>query len=141
MSCNCHGKSGVSVTRTSPFDQCSACAKKHVVKAWNLWNEFTYADDNRDVISGQLRLAADHLMYDHRDAALQARDLAILIEENRDAEITSEWNSLLTAVREAYNGDHPEAVARLQEIASIISSREANDNNLGFRDMCCRYPR
>lgn len=116
MSCNCHGKSGVSVTRTSPFDQCSACAKKHVVKAWNLFNEFTYADDNRDVISGQLRLAADHLMYDHRDAALKARDLAILIEENRDSEITSEWTDLLTGVREAFNGDHPETTERLKQL-------------------------
>src|SRR5574344_2907920 len=99
--CSCHGKSGVSVTRSSPFDQCSMCAKKHVVKAWNLWNEFTYTDDNRDVISGQLRLAADHLMYDHRDAAILARNLAILIEENRDGEIGAGWNDLLTAVRNA----------------------------------------
>jgi hypothetical protein len=35
-------------------------------KAWSLWNEFLNTDDNRDAISGQLRLAADHLMYDHR---------------------------------------------------------------------------
>jgi hypothetical protein len=116
MSCNCHGKSGVSVTRTSPFDQCSACAKKHVVKAWNLFNEFTYADDNRDVISGQLRLAADHLMYDHRDAALKARDLAILIEENRDSEIGNSWNELLSAVRTAFNGGHPEITERLKQL-------------------------
>ena len=116
MSCNCHGKSGVSVTRTSPFDQCSACAKKHVVKAWNLFNEFTYADDNRDVISGQLRLAADHLMYDHRDAAVMARDLAIMIEENRDVAITTEWDDLLIAVREVFNVDHPDAVERLAQL-------------------------
>lgn len=116
MSCSCHGKSGVSVTRTSPFDQCSACAKKHVVKAWNLFNEFTYTDDNREVISGQLRLAADHLMYDHRNAAVMARDLAIMIEENRDGEITTEWNGLLAAVREAFNADHPDAVERLAQL-------------------------
>ena len=116
MSCNCHGRSGVAVTRTSPFDQCTACAKKHVVKAWNLWNEFTYADDHRDAISGQLRLAADHLMYDHRDAALKARDLAILIEENRDQEIGGGWDGLLTAVREAFTGDHPEITERLKQL-------------------------
>lgn len=116
MSCSCHGKSGVSVTRTSPFDQCSTCAKKHVVKAWNLLNEFLYTDDHRDAISGQLRLAADHLMYDHRDAAVMARDLAIMIEENRDSEITTEWNDLLTAVREAFNADHPDAVERLAQL-------------------------
>ena len=113
MSCNCHGKSGVSVTRTSPFDQCSSCAKKHIVKAWNLWNEFTYTDDNRDVISGQLRLAADHLMYDHRDTALAARNLAILIEENRDFDIGRGWAEILNSVREHYCADHPDAGARL----------------------------
>ena len=116
MSCSCHGKSGVSVTRTSPFDQCSTCAKKHIVKAWNLFNEFTYTDDNRDVISGQLRLAADHLMYDHRDAAVMARDLAIMIEENRNAAVTTEWDDLLAAVREAFNADHPDAVERLKQL-------------------------
>ncbi len=116
MSCSCHGKSGAAVTRTSPFDQCSTCAKKHVVKAWNLFNEFLYADDNRDAISGQLRLAADHLMYDHRETAAKARDLAVMIEENRDSEITTEWGDLLTAVREAFNADHPDAVERLAQL-------------------------
>jgi len=117
MSCNCHGPNGAAVTRTSPFDQCSTCAKKHVVKAWNLFNEFLYSDDNRDTISGQLRLAADHLMYDHRDAAVKARDLAIMIEENLDAAITTEWDDLLAAVREAFNFDHQEAVAKLKELS------------------------
>ena len=112
MSCNCHGKSGASVVRTSPFDQCATCAKKHIVKAWNLFNEFLYTDDNRDSISGQLRLAADHMMYDHRDTALLARDLAVIIEENRDAEITNEWEKLLTAAREAFAVDYPETTAR-----------------------------
>ena len=116
MGCNCHGKSGAAVTRTSPFDQCSTCAKKHVVKAWSLWNEFLYTDDNRDAISGQLRLAADHLMYDHREAAVMARDLAIMIEENRDVAVTTQWDGLLTAVREAFNADHPDAVERLAQI-------------------------
>ena len=59
MSCNCHGKSSAAVTRTSPFDQCSTCAKKHVVKAWSLFNEFLYRvsydpfQPNRLLISGQ----------------------------------------------------------------------------------------
>lgn len=116
MSCNCHGKSGVSVSRTSPFDQCSVCAKKHIVKAWNLWNEFLYTDDNRDVISGQLRLATDHLMYDHRETALLARNLAVLIEENRDGEIGTGWDKLLAAVRDAFYNDHPDAAERLKQL-------------------------
>ena len=116
MSCSCHGKNGVSVTRTSPLDQCSACAKKHIVKAWCLFNEFTYTEDNRDMISGQLRLAADHLMYEHRATALLARDLAVVIEENRDTELADEWDTILAAVRADYAADHPEAVARLMEL-------------------------
>ena len=116
MSCSCHGKSGVSVTRTSPYDQCSTCAKKHIVKAWALFNEFTYDADNRDTISGQLRLAVDHLMYEHRDIALRARDLAIQIEENRDGEIGDGWEQLLAAIREAFNAEHPDAVERLKEL-------------------------
>ena len=86
MSCDCHGKSGVAVSRTSPYDQCTVCAKKHIVKAWSLFNEFTYTDDNRDAMTGQLRLAADHLMFDHVETARLARDLAILC---RDYEITA----------------------------------------------------
>ena len=90
MSCNCHGKSGISVSRTSPYDQCSACAKKHTVKAWN--------------------------MFEHRDTALLARNLAILIEENRDAEIGEGWNELLEAVRSAFRNDHPECADRLVQL-------------------------
>lgn len=116
MACNCHGKSGASVTRISPFDQCSMCAKKHIVKAWCLWNEFTYTDDNRDTISGQLRLAADHLMYDHRETALLVRNLAVVIEENRDHELTGEWDALLSAVRADFYSDHPEAAERLETL-------------------------
>ena len=116
MSCNCHGKSGISVRRTSPYDQCTACAKKHIVKAWSLFNEFTYTDDNRDAMTGQLRLAADHLMYDHVETARLARDLAILLEENRDAEIGDRWDALLAAIRNDFNGEHPEAMERLERL-------------------------
>ena len=112
MSCSCHGPAGIAVTTTSPYDQCTACAKKHVVKAWNLFNEFTYTDDNRDVISGNLRLAADHLMYAHRETALLARNLAVVIEENRDGELTDEWAELLAAVRRDYRAEHPECAAQ-----------------------------
>jgi hypothetical protein len=86
------------------------------VKAWNLFNEFNYADANRDVISGQLRLAVDHLMFEHTEIAQLARDLAIIIEENRDNELVSEWNTLLDAIRKAYREDHPEWQDRLEKL-------------------------
>ena len=102
--CNCHGKRGVATASVSPYDQCVACARKHIVKAWTLWNEFTYTEDNRDFITGNLRLAVDHLMYEHRDIALMARDIAMLIEERKDTEAAKGWGGLLTAIREARNG-------------------------------------
>ena len=116
MSCNCHGRSGLSVTRTSPYDQCTACAKKHIVKAWSLFNEFAYADDNRDAMTGQLRLAVDHLMFDHPDTARLARDLAVMLEENRDAEIGG-WSALLSAVREDFKSERHDAVERQEKHA------------------------
>ena len=120
MSCDCHGRNGVAVSRTSPYDQCTMCAKKHIVKAWSLFNEFTYTDDNRDAMTGQLRLAADHLMFDHVETAKLARDLAILLEENRDADIGDRWEALLTAVRKDFNYEHPEMANRLESLKGTL---------------------
>jgi FtsZ-binding cell division protein ZapB len=91
------------------------------VKAWNLFNEFNYADANRDVISGQLRLAVDHLMFAHTEVAQLARNLAILIEENRDNELT--WDTLLDAIRKAYREDHPEWQDRLEKLKNKYAKR------------------
>ena len=113
MACNCHGKNGIPVRSANPMDQCTTCAKKHIVKAWNLFYEFTYTDDNRDVITGQLRNAVDHLMIEHRDIALHARDLAVMIEENRDDEIGNRWNELLCEIRNAFYAEHKDAYKRL----------------------------
>ena len=117
MACNCHGKNGVSVGRTSAYDQCTACARKHIKSAWSKWGEFTYEEDNRDYCSAQLRDAADHLKYEHRETALKCRDLAMVIEENRDVEfgsIAAELNVLRTESRELFYADHPEAKRRLE---------------------------
>lgn len=117
MACNCHGKNGVSVGRTSAYDQCTACARKHIKSAWSKWGEFTYEEDNRDYCSAQLRDAADHLKYEHRETALRCRDLAMVIEENRDAEhsnIAAELNALRIESRELFYADHPEAKHRLE---------------------------
>ena len=117
MACNCHGKNGVSVGRTSAYDQCTACARKHIKSAWSKWGEFTYEEDNRDYCSAQLRDAADHLKYEHRETALKCRDLAMVIEENWDAEhgnIAAELNALRIESRELFYADHPEAKHRLE---------------------------
>ena len=116
MACSCHGKRGVAVTKTAPEDQCTVCAQKHIDKAWELFNEFTYTDDNRRAIRGQLRLAVDHLKHEHKELALLVRDLAVIIQEARDAEITTEWCDVLRGVDAAFYIDHPEVKARLEKL-------------------------
>ena len=119
MQCHCHGKDGKSVHIAKPFDQCTACARKHVKNAWSKWNEFTYEDDNRDYISAQLRDAADHLKMDHRETALKQRDLAVAVEENRDTEhinFSIEIEELLAETRRLFYADHPDALERLRKL-------------------------
>ena len=117
MACNCHGKNGVSVGRPSAYDQCTACARKHIKSAWSKWGEFTYEEDNRDYCSAQLRDAADHLKYEHRETALKCRDLAMVIEENKDTEFSSiaaVLDALRIESRELFYADHPDAKHRLE---------------------------
>lgn len=120
MACACHGKMGVAVRSASPEDQCTTCARKHVKNAWGAWHEFTYEEDNRDFVSDQLRKAADHLKFDHRETALKCRDLAIVVEEVRDLEhasVAEMLASLNAEVRDLYYADHPDARERLEELA------------------------
>lgn len=110
MACNCHGKHGISVTQAFPFDQCTACARKHVKAAWSKWNELSYEEDNRDYCSAQLRDAADHLKFEHRDIALELRDLALSIEEHAAPirEIADKLDTLRIKTRDLFFQDHPE---------------------------------
>lgn len=127
MACNCHGTAGVKVSRTSPFDQCTTCARKHVKNAWSKWHEFTYEDDNRDYISGQLRDAADHLKFDHREVALQCRDLAVIIEEVKDLEygnVAEALDVLRKNTLALFYADHPDAAERLAELERKATAGE-----------------
>lgn len=63
-------------------------------------------------MTGQLRLAADHLMFGHPETARLARDIAILLGENRDAEIGGRWEALLAAVRNDFNGEYTDVTIR-----------------------------
>lgn len=118
MACHCHGKERVEVRETRPLDQCTVCAKKHIDKAYSLWSEFLYTRANRRQIHGQLRLAVDHLMYDHRSTAILARDLAQKIELNRDAELADAWERLCEAVDRNFYTDHPDAQERLNQLTN-----------------------
>ena len=119
MACNCHGKNGERVKIAGAFDQCTTCARKHVKSAWSKWGEFTYEDDNRDYVSAQLRDAADHLKYDHRETALKCRDLAVVIEEVHDMDYGNIANSLDELRKETlalFYADHPDAIERLNRL-------------------------
>ena len=81
--------------------------------------EVAYEDDNRDYVSAQLRDAADHLKFSHRETALRLRDLAVVIEEVRDKEfgsIAQELEKLRNETRELFYKDYPEARRRLEEL-------------------------
>jgi hypothetical protein len=125
MACNCHGKKGEKINgKANPTDQCTACAYKHVNNAKSAWGEFTYTEDNRSFCSGQLRLASLHLMYDHTETALKCRDLAIIIEENKDKDISdvaTQLSELLPEVRGHYYADHPDALERLEKLKTSAS--------------------
>ena len=45
----------------------------------------------------QLHLAAYRLMFDHTETARLARDLAVMLEEHRDAELGDRWETPLAA--------------------------------------------
>ena len=119
MGCGCHGKDRKSVTVTRPYDQCTACARKHVKNAWSKWGEFCYEEVNRDYVSAQLRDAADHLKYDHPGTAMKCRELAMYIEENRDEgrmATAERLEALLEDTRTLYYEDNPEAKERLEAL-------------------------
>lgn len=101
MSCNCHGDSRLHLDNVMAYEQCRFCGMKHLTIAWSLWNEFTYQELNLAAISGQLRLAVNHLQYIEVDIALQIRDLAIKIEERRLSEVkTDEFELIISSLQD-----------------------------------------
>jgi hypothetical protein len=96
------------------------CARKHVKNAWGAYNEFTYEDDNRDYMSDQLRKAADHLKTIRRETALKCRDLAMQVEENRDApDMAAQLDALRVELRDAVYAEHPDIGARLERLRTV----------------------
>jgi hypothetical protein len=101
MGCNCHGDSRLNIENVMAFEQCRFCGMKHLTTAWSLWNEFTYQELNLAAISGQLRLAVNHLQYIERDIALQIRDLSIKIEERKLNEVkTNEFEKIILTLQD-----------------------------------------
>ena len=123
MACGCHGKKGDHVSDgIKPDDQCTACALKHINHAKELWGEFQHTADNRLKAAGQLRLAVEHLKYDHTDLALRCRDVAMRIEYAQDTsrrDIRDTLVSLLNDVLLLFYADNPDAKKRLDALPAL----------------------
>lgn len=121
MACSCHGKEKVRTVKTQPTDQCTLCAHKHIDDALSLFWEFPYERVNRRMVVGFIRDAMRHLQVDHRDVALELRDLAIAIDEVRDAEypkgITVEIKRLADKCDELFLADNPDVSERLERLS------------------------
>lgn len=125
MACNCHGKRGEAERRVAPEDQCTMCAYKHVRNARHAWGEFTYELDNRSYVAGQLRLAIEHLKFDHTPTALKCRDLAAVIDEAMDADIRDvavRLSAIEKDVRTLFYTDHPEAQERILLLKKLYNA-------------------
>lgn len=120
MACACHGVAGVvKEGRMKPTEQCTMCAYKHLEIALNAYSELSYEIDNREYVAGQLRLAVEHLKFDHREIALKVRDLAVNLEMAKDsnkAQFSECISNALKVVRELMYVDHPEIFNRLKAI-------------------------
>lgn len=132
MACSCHGKERVRTVKTQPTDQCTLCAHKHMDDALSLFLEFPYERINRRMVVGFIRDAMRHLQVDHREVALELRDLAIAIDEVRDAEypagIINEIQRLANKCDELFVADNPEVLERLKLIADNNIKKGARMN-------------
>ena len=120
MACSCHGKEKVRTVKTKPTDQCTLCAHKHMDDALSLFLEFPYERINRRTVAGFIRDAMRHLQVDHREIALELRDLAIDIDEVRDTEypegIAVKIRKLADRCDELFIADNPEVADRLADL-------------------------
>ena len=131
MACSCHGKEKVKTVHTLPTDQCTMCAHKHMDDALSLFWEFPYERINRRVVVGFIRDAMRHLQIDHREVALELRDLAIAIDEVRDEAypdgIISEIKRLANVCDSLFIADNPDVMDRLNTQYKNIENNKDND--------------
>lgn len=120
MACACHGKEKIRTIITEPTDQCTLCAHKHMDDALSLFIEFPYERVNRRTVAGFIRDAMRHLQVDHREIALELRDLAIDIDEVQDDKypegIVSEIRRLANVCDDLFTQDNPEVLDRLNAL-------------------------
>lgn len=97
-----------SAGRSKPLDQCIACAWKHIADAHEAWSEFTYTNENRTHILGQLQLAIHHTYRGWKHIAEQCRYLSHAVQQGNDAGMADRWNALIDDVCTEYKKAHKE---------------------------------
>lgn len=129
MACSCHGKEKTRVLTTRPTDQCTLCAHKHMDDALSLFVEFPYERINRRNVVGFIRDAMRHLQVDHRDVALELRDLAIAIDEVLDEQfpqgIVTEIKRLADKCDELFLADYQDVDIRLKKLQKSYKKKGA----------------
>ncbi len=124
MACPCRHTPAApaEAARTRPMDQCIACAQKHFDEAYCLFHEYTYGNANRRWIRGSLRAVVGHTYSRWPLLASQARELALLIQENRDGETSGLWERLGEDIDRIYLDENPEARKNLEALKYNIAT-------------------
>ena len=102
--------------RIKPMEQCLRCAYKHYSEALCLFTEYSYENENRMMICGNLRALVKHTYKEWKEVASLARECALLIEEARDSEAWDRMRTLADVLAKAYFEVFPEVKERLDSL-------------------------
>lgn len=123
MACKCHGTTKNEVNgKVAANDQCTTCALKHIEMAQTAWGEFLYEEENRRWVAAHLRLAVEHLKIDHKQTAIEVRDVAVAIELANDKsrnDIRERLAEIHNEALELFKADNPDYCERLASLAPI----------------------
>ena len=123
MACKCHGTTRNEVNgKVAADDQCTTCALKHVEMAMAAWGEFLYEEENRRWVAAHLRLAVEHLKIDHKQTAIEFRDVAVAIELANDKsrnDIRLRLAKIHNEALELFKADNPDYCERLSSLAAL----------------------
>jgi len=103
--------------KVKPTEQCIVCAQKHIDEAWAHFHEYSYTDENRRTIRGNLRQIVLHTYKDWKPIAELARECALLVQEAKDIEAEERMCELCSMIDEAFYEANPEVKERIDDMA------------------------
>ena len=104
--------------RIKPTEQCIACAQKHMDEAWAHFHEYSYTNENRRAIRGNLRQIVLHTYKEWKHIAELARECALLVQEAKDLEAEEKMCCLSDMIEDAFNEANPEVKQRIDTMAT-----------------------